>query len=143
MRNIIKKILKEMIIMEPNTPDWVEKFHNLPTEERIEFIEKKKKYIEKLIPKIVVFFELKYSDYIDRIEIGKKSVYYGSENYSTKEVLLKFYFNDNITKTMRVLSLRLDVIEDLQKFFNIDLGYYGVPLDLEFYIKTPKGWKNM
>ena len=59
MRNIIKKILKEMKF-EPNTPDWVEKFNNLPTEERIEFIEKKRKYIEKLIPTIVVFFELKY-----------------------------------------------------------------------------------
>jgi hypothetical protein len=140
MRNIIKKILKEMKF-ESNTPDWVEKFHNLPTEERIEFIEKKKKYIEKYIPRIIEFFEEKYGDYIDRVEVGKKGVYYGSENYSTKEILLKFYFNNNITKTIRVL--RLDVIEDLQNFFNIDLGYYGVPLDLEFYIKTPTGYKNM
>ena len=26
---------------------------------------------------------------------------------------------------------------------NIDVKYYGVPLDLEFYIKTSKGWKKM
>jgi hypothetical protein len=29
MRNIIRKILKEM----RDVPDWVEKFHNLPTNE--------------------------------------------------------------------------------------------------------------
>jgi len=143
MRNIIRKILKEMKF-ELNTPDWVKKFYNLPTEERIEFIEKKRKYIEKLIPTIVVFFELKYGDYIDRIEIGKKGVYYGSENYSTKEVLLKFYFNDvddNVAETND--DLKVQVIKDIKNFFNIDVKYYGVPLDLEFYIKTPKGWKNM
>jgi len=140
MRNIIKKILKEM----RDTPDWVEKFHNLSTEERIEFIEKKKKYIEKLIPRIIELFEEKYGDYIDRVEVGEKGVHYGSENYSTKEVLLKFYFNnfdDNVAETNH--DLKVQVIKDIKNFFNIDLEYYGVPLDLEFYIKTPKGWKKM
>ena len=143
MRNIIKKILKEMKF-EPNTPDWVEKFHNLPTKERIEFIEKKKKYIEKYIPRIIEFFERKYGDYIDRIEVEKKGVHYGSENYSTKEVLLKIYFNnvdDNVAETNH--DLKLQVRKDIKNFFNIDLEYYGVPLDLEFYIKTPIGWKKM
>jgi len=140
MRNIIKKILKEI----RDAPDWVEKFHNLSTEERIEFIEKKKKYIEKLIPRIIELFEEKYGDYIDRVEVGEKGVHYGSENYSTKEVLLKFYFNyvdDNVAETTH--DLKVQVIKDIKNFFNIDLDYYGVPLDLEFYIKTPKGWKNM
>jgi len=140
MRNIIKKILKEI----RDAPDWVEKFHNLSTEERIEFIEKKKKYIEKLIPRIIELFEEKYGDYIDRVEVGEKGVHYGSENYSTKEVLLKFYFNyvdDNVAETTH--DLKVQVIKDIKNFFNIDLEYYGVPLDLEFYIKTPKGWKKM
>ena len=140
MRNIIKKILKEI----SDAPDWVEKFHNLSTEERIKFIEKKKKYIEKLIPRIIELFEEKYGDYIDRVEVGEKGVHYGSENYSTKEVLLKFYFNyvdDNVAETTH--DLKVQVIKDIKNFFNIDLEYYGVPLDLEFYIKTPKGWKKM
>ena len=140
MRNIIKKILKEM----RDAPDWVEKFHNLPTEERIEFIEKKKKYIEKYIPRIIEFFERKYGDYIDRVEVEEKGVYYGSENYSSKEVLLKFYFNDvddNVAETNH--DLQIKVRKDIKNFFNIDLEYYGVPLDLEFYIKTSKGWKKM
>jgi len=140
MRNIIKKILKEI----SDAPDWVEKFHNLSTEERIKFIEKKKKYIEKLIPRIIELFEEKYGDYIDRVEVGEKGVHYGSENYSTKEVLLKFYFNyvdDNVAETTH--DLKVQVIKDIKNFFNIDLEYYGVPLDLEFYIKTPKSWKKM
>ena len=143
MRNIIKKILKEMKF-EPNTPDWVAKFNSLPTEERIEFIEKKKKYIEKYIPRIVKFFEGKYGNYIDRIKVEEKGVHYGHENYSTKQILLNFYFNDiddNVAETNH--DLRLDVIRDIKNFFNIDLEFYGVPLDLEFYIKTPKGWKKM
>jgi hypothetical protein len=137
MRNIIRKILKEM----RDVPDWVEKFHNLPTKERIEFIEKKKKYIEKYIPRIIEFFEEKYGDYIDRVEVEEKGVHYGSENYSTKEVLLKFYFNDvddNVAETN--YDLMKKVKNDLKNFFNIDLEYYGVPLDLEFYIKT---WERM
>ena len=129
---------------ESNTPDWVEKFHNLPTEQRIEFIENKKKYIEKYIPRIIEFFEEKYGDYLNRVEVGEKGVYYGSENYSTKEVLLKFFFNDvddNVAE--RLYGLELQVRKDIKNFFNIDLEYYGVPLDLEFYIKTSKGWKKM
>ena len=140
MRDIIKKILKEM----KDSPDWVEKFHSLPTEGRITEIEKKKKYIENYIPRIVEFFERKYGDYIDRVEVGEKGVHYASENYSTKEVLLKFYFNDvddNVAET--IYDLKIQVRKDIKNFFNIDLEYYGVPLDLEFYIKTQKGWKKM
>ena len=140
MKETIRKILKEM----REAPDWVEKFHNLPTEERIEFIEKKKKYIEKYIPRIIEFFERKYGDYIDRVEVEEKGVHYGSENYSSKEVLLKFYFNDvddNVAETNH--DLQIKVRKDIKNFFNIDLEYYGVPLDLEFYIKTSKGWKKM
>ena len=143
MRNIIKKILKEMKF-ESDTPGWVEKFHNLPTEERIAEIEKKKKYIEKYIPRIIEFFEEKYGDYIDRVEVEEKGVHYGSENYSTKVALLKFYFNDvddNVAETN--YDLKIQVNKDIKNFFNIDLEYYGVPLDLEFYIKTPIGWKKM
>ena len=66
------------------------------------FIEKYKKRIEKLLPRIVEFFEQKFGDYVDRIEVGEKRTHYGSENYSTEKLLLKFYFNDvddNVAET--------------------------------------------
>lgn len=124
-----------------DAPDWVEKFHNLPTEGRIEFIEKYKKRIEKLLPRIVEFFEQKFGDYVDRIEVGEKRIHYGSENYSTVKFLLKFYFNDvddNVAETN--YDLMIKVRNDLKNFFNIEVAYYGVPLDLEFYLKT---WKRI
>ena len=141
MKELIRKILREGMQISADAPDWVEKFHALPTEGRIEFIEIHKKRIEKLLPRIVEFFEQKFGDYRDRIEVGEKGVHYGSENYSTEKPLLKLYFNDvddNIAETNHELMKK--VRNDLKNFFNIDLEYYGVPLDLEFYIKT---WERM
>ena len=40
-----------------DAPDWVKEFHTLPREGRIAQIEKNKKHIIKLLPKIVNFFE--------------------------------------------------------------------------------------
>jgi hypothetical protein len=89
----------------------------------------------------IEFFEEKFGDYIDRIEVEEKGAHYGSENHSTKKLVLKFYFNDvddNVAETN--YDLMKKVRNDLKNFFNIDLEYYGVPLDLEFYIKT---WERM
>jgi hypothetical protein len=137
MKELIRKILREG----RQIPDWIQKFNALPKEGRIEFIENNKKRIEKLLPRIIEFFEEKFGNYIDRIEVEEKGVHYDSENYSTKNLLLKFYFNDvddNVAETNYDLTKK--VRNDLENFFNIDSEYYGVPLDLEFYIKT---WKRM
>ena len=141
MKELIRKILREGMQISDDAPDWVKEFHTLPREGRIALIKKNKKQIERLLPRIVEFFEQKFGDYIDRIEVGEKGVHYGSENYSTEKLLLKFYFNDvddNIAETNHELMKK--VRNDLKNFFNIDLEYYGVPLDLEFYIKT---WERM
>jgi hypothetical protein len=141
MKELIRKILREGMQISTDAPDWVEKFHALPTEGRIEFIENYKKRIEKLLPRIIEFFEEKFGDYIDRIEVEEKGAHYGSENHSIKKPVLKFYFNDvddNVAETN--YDLMKKVRNDLKNFFNIDLEYYGVPLDLEFYIKT---WERM
>jgi len=141
MKELIRKILREGMQISIDAPDWVEKFHALPTEGRIEFIENYKKRIEKLLPRIIEFFEEKFGGYIDRIEVEEKGAHYGSENHSTKKPVLKFYFNDvddNVAETNYHLMKK--VRNDLKNFFNIDLEYYGVPLELEFYIKT---WERM
>ena len=93
MKDLIKKILKEGMRISPDAPDWVEKFHNLPKEERIEFIENNKKRIEKLTPVIIKFFKEKYGNSLDRIDVGEHKTYYGSEGHSMNEVQYKFYFN--------------------------------------------------
>ena len=141
MKELIRKILREGMQISADAPDWVEKFHALPTKGRIEFIENYKIRIERILPIIIEFFERKFGDYLDKLEVGKKSTHYGSENYSTEKLLLKFYFNDvddNVAETN--YDLMIKVRNDLKNFFNIDLEYYGVPLDLEFYIKT---WQRM
>ena len=42
-----------------DAPDWVKEFHTLPREGRIAQIQKNKKQIEKLLPRIVEFFHAK------------------------------------------------------------------------------------
>ena len=62
-------------------------------------------------------------------------------NANDNRTLYEFYFNDvddNVAETN--YDLMIKVRNDLKNFFNVDLEYYGVPLDLEFYIKT---WKRM
>ncbi len=123
--------------IDSDAPKWVEKFHALPREERIVEIEKKKEYIEKITPKIVKFFEVKYGNSLDRIDVGETRTYYGSESHSMNQVEYKFYFNNIDDKTFGYqIILKKQVKKDLSDFFNIDVEYYGVPLVLEFFVKT-------
>ena len=57
MRDIIRRVLMESI---SHKPDWVDKFNNFSRDERIEFIEKYKQQVQKLLPKIIAYFEAKY-----------------------------------------------------------------------------------
>jgi hypothetical protein len=133
MKDLIKRILRESRRISSDAPDWVHDFDGLPRNDRIAQIKKNKEYIEKLTPSIVNFFEKKYGNDLDRIEIKKKDIHYGNDNYSAESVLLEFYFNKvDINK-----SNLIKVVEnDIKNFFNIDVKYYGVPLDLKFYLKS-------
>jgi uncharacterized protein YbcC (UPF0753/DUF2309 family) len=138
MKDLIKKILKEGMRISPDAPDWVEKFHNLPKEERIEFIENNKKRIEKLTPVIIKFFKEKYGNSLDRIDVGEHKTYYGSEGHSMNEVQYKFYFNKiNIDNNPIIQEIdRHQIIKYLKDYFDIHLEFYGVPLSLKFFVKT-------
>ena len=136
MKELIRKILKENIVVSSDAPDWVEKFHKLPTEGRIEFIKEYKRHIESIIPRIVDFFESKFGDSLVKIEIKEKSAHYGHENFSIQTPRLKFYFDFNNMENDRNWGAvaKRDIRKDLTSFFNIDISYYGTPLDIEVFL---------
>ena len=130
VRNSIRKSLREGVNQGiSKTPEWVIKFNNFSREERIDFIEKYKKQIERLLPKIIIFFENKLGDKLIDITVGEKETLYGNEMYSGTKIVLEFHFNDY--PYWELLSLKHEIWNDLISFFNIDMGYYGVPLEFE------------
>ena len=137
MKDLIKKILREGMQISDDAPDWVKEFHTLPREGRIDLIKKNKKQIEKLLPRIVEFFEQKFGDDLVQLKVtneeGTRGRYYGNESYSTNAILLQFFFHN---RTPTVTTLKKEVINDLKSFFNLHWDYYGMPLDLDFYKAT-------
>jgi len=134
MKQLIKKILREEIQISDDAPDWVKEFHTLPKEGRIEMIKKNKRQIEKLLPRIIEFFEQKFGDNLVQLKVtneeGTRGRYYGNESYTTNAVLLQFFFHN---RTPNVTTLKKEIINDLKSFFNLHWDYYGMPLDLEFF----------
>ena len=141
MKDVIRKILRENIHISDDAPDWVKVFHTLPREGRIAQIETNRKHILKSLPKIVNFFESKLGDDLEKIEItndeGVRRRTYGNEMYSTNAVLIQFFFNH---ETITPARLKKEIINDLRSFFNIDISYYGTPLDLDFFKAT---WEKL
>jgi hypothetical protein len=137
MKDLIKKILRENMQISDDAPDWVKEFHTLPREGRIAQIEKNKKHIVKLLPKIVNFFESKFGDNLVQLKVtneeGVRGRHYGNENYSTNAIVLQFFFHN---RTPNVTTLKKEILNDLRSFFNIDITYYGTPLDLDFFKAT-------
>ena len=134
MKELIRKILREGMQISDDAPDWVKEFHTLPREGRIALIKKNKKQIEKLLPRIVEFFEQKLGDDLEQLlvtnEEGIRGRHYGNENYSTNVILLQFFFHP---RTTNLAALKKEIINDLESFFNIHIDYYGMPIDLDFY----------
>ena len=134
MKELIRKILREGMQISDDAPDWVKEFHTLPREGRIALIKKNKKQIEKLLPRIVEFFEQKFGDDLVQLKVtneeGTRGRYYGNESYSTNAILLQFFFHN---RTPNVTTLKKEIINDLKSFFNIHMDYYGMPIDLDFY----------
>ena len=123
--------------IDKDAPHWVKTFHDLPREGRIEQIEKNKSNIEKLLPKINKFFKMKFGNNLVELKVTNeedvKRRHYGNENYSTNAILLQFFFHN---RTPNVTTLKKEIINDLRSFFNIDITYYGTPLDLDFFKST-------
>jgi len=126
MRDLIKKILREGTNISDDAPHWVKNFHKLPKEGRITQIEKNKKDVEKILPRIIEFFKDKFGDDLLKVKVEEKGAHYGNESYSTKKINLIFYFSESYNP-------KREIFNDLKSFFNIDVTYYGTPLEFEVY----------
>jgi hypothetical protein len=124
MKDLIHKILRE-----------IKDLHSIESrEERIDAIKYNKKYIEKLLPTIVKFFENTFKDDLDRVEVKSRGVGYGGESFSMESFKLIFYFNQ-IPKDSK-FSIRREIINYLKELFDVDITRYGVPLSINVYVKT-------
>ena len=125
MREKIKEILREQIL-EPGT-----------REEQIDQIKKRKEHILKILPKIVSFFEDRYSKMLYSLEVKEKNIHYGNHNLSFNVPVLVLKFNSDVCDTsISEHVLKRNVLTDLSSFFNIDIQYYGVPLEVKCLIMT-------
>lgn len=136
MKELIRKVLREAIILTSDTPDWVERFHDLSRQERIEFIKKYKKDIQSSLPMITEFFESKYEELLVMIEVDERRSHYGNEDFSFGKILLKFYFKPSGTEKINGRKIKNEIYKDLKSFFNIDIAYYGTPIEYEVYEMT-------
>ena len=134
MKHLIRKILRESAQIPDDAPEWVKRFHKLPKEDRIQDIENRKDKIEKLMPNIINFFEDRFGDKLEKIVINQKKVHYGNELYSTEKLVINFYFYEPSQMFPRAKYYN-EVVRDLINFFNIDITYYGMPLDIEIHAK--------
>ena len=123
MEHIIRKVIKEV---------------RDSKEESIKKIEDKKKYIGKMLPIISEYFEGTFGDDLFELIVTNDRTHFGGENYSTDTYLLKFYFNE-IPKENE-FNLRRSIINRLNNLFDIDITKYGVPLNIEIYLKQ---WKQI
>jgi hypothetical protein len=128
MRNSICKVLRESI---SNKPDWVDKFNNFSRDERIDFIEKYKQQVEKLLPKIIIYFKAKYlGEGLRYIKVDERRKTYEEERYKGSIIVLTFNFKGR--PYWEFLSLMNEIGNDLHYFFNVDVGYDYIPLRLEY-----------
>jgi hypothetical protein len=134
VKDLIRKILRESIQIPDDAPEWVKRFNKLPKEDRIQDIENRKDKIENLMPNIINFFEDRFGDELEKIVINQKGVHYGNELYSTDKLVINFYFYEPSQMFPRAKYYN-EVVRDLINFFNIDITYYGMPLDIEINVK--------
>jgi hypothetical protein len=137
MRDLIKKILREDMDISPDVPHGDKTFNELPREDRVSQIEKNKKDIERILPRVVEFFKEKFGDDLFKLKVEEKGVRYGNENYSTKKIILEFYFSEFFSEDWKT---KREIYRDLKSFFNVDVYIYGVPLGFEVYKMT---WKKI
>lgn len=138
MKDLIRKILREALIVTSDTPDWVEKFHDLSKDERIQFIKDYKVRIERILPKIIEFFKVKFGDELVRIEIGEQGAHYGNEGFSIQKPNIQFYFDFTKLKNDKNWSqlAKREIYKDLKSYFNLDVAYYGTPLEFQIFQMT-------
>lgn len=118
MRDSIRKILKEYTGPPKGN-----------REERIAEIQRRFERINEMVPTFVTFFEKRYGDILDKLEVDSKKIHYGAEMFTGGEIVLKFYLNTENKK------IRHEIWDDIKNYFGIDMTKYGVPLDIDVRIR--------
>ena len=106
---------------------------DLSDEEQIKEIIKRKAHIEKLLPKIVKYFEIKYRGELEQIKLEDKRTHYGILNFGLEYKRIDFYFNESVLP-----NRGYQITADLRDVFDIDISMYAVPLSIRVLEKT---WK--
>jgi hypothetical protein len=134
VKKLVCKTLSEGISV---NPEWVDKFNNFSRDEKIEFINKYKEQVEKRLQKIIIFFESKYGNVLEDIKVGQRGFsmeelrhIFEDLNYKGKKITLTFKFKG--LPYWERLSAMNEMGNDLHYYFNIDVGYYGIPLELHY-----------
>lgn len=129
MEEIIRKILREF-------DDSTE--NELTNIDKILKIEDDREYITKLLPVIIKFFKDSFKDDLFEIEVSNKKIFYASTSHSGDSYILNFKFNQIPEKNKH--NIRRTIVNKLNSIFNINIMKYGVPLDIEIYVKS---WKKI
>jgi hypothetical protein len=109
-------------------------FDEMSLEDRVQEIRRRKEYVQKILPKILKYFKIKYKDELLKIDVESVFVKFGEENLVLDIPRLEFYFNQSL------INRAQDIKNDLKDVFDIDLIRYGYPLGLRVYEQT---WKRV
>jgi hypothetical protein len=132
VKDLIRKILRESGQIPDDAPEWVKVLNSLTSKkDRIENIEKRKEKIGMILPFISEFFRDKFGDELEKIVIDQKKVHYGTENHSSDRWVINFYFFPMFPRN----KYYNEIVKDLINFFNIDISWYGMPLNIEIHDK--------
>jgi hypothetical protein len=132
VKDLIRKILRESGQIPDDAPEWVKVLNSLTSKkDRIENIEKRKEKIGMILPFISEFFRDKFGDELEKIVIDQKKFHYGTENHSSDRWVINFYFFQMFPLT----KYYNEIVKDLINFFNIDISWYGMPLNIEIHDK--------
>jgi len=108
MRDLIRKILREET-------------------DGVKTIKENYEKVEKNLPKILKLIKVMLKGHYDEIKVGKKNIFYGSDNYLSESFLINIYNNDGYFP----VSIK-DLFNGIRDFVGIDPSLYGVPLDIQF-----------
>jgi hypothetical protein len=109
-------------------------FDEMSLEDRVQEIRRRKEYVQKILPKILKYFKIKYKDELLKIDVESVFVKFAEENLVLDIPRLEFYFNQSL------INRAQDIKNDLKDVFDIDLIRYGYPLGLRVYEQT---WKRV
>ena len=129
MKYIITELQYKKLISED-----IDSLDDMTLEDRIQEIRRRKQYVEKLIPKILKYFKIKFKNELSKIDVEPVFVKYGQEDLVIDIPRLEFYFNESL------MNRAQDIKNDLKDVFDIDLNKYGYPLGLRVYEQT---WKRV